>query len=117
MPKQHNQAIQQAHAANIPASRLHTWPERCLHPADRLDHAIRRWVIQVPPVVNVAVAATREASRSAPYRSRGKVLLTEIQAAIARGLGAEYTAQPIPARLADLLRQLDQPDGRSEQVA
>ena len=46
------------------------------------------------------------------------MLLTEIQAAIGRCLRAEYdTAQSIPARLADLLRQLEQEDGQSEQVA
>ena len=120
MPKQNNQAIQQVHAATIPASRLHTWPERCLRPADQLDHAIRRWVIQVPPIVNRPVAATPGASQSASRSnvSQSKALLTEIQAAIGRYLLAEYdTAQPMPARLADLLGQLEQGDGQSEQVA
>jgi len=118
MPKQNNQAIKQAHAADIPAARSLIWPERCLRPADRLDHAIRRWVIQVPPVVNRPAA--REASQSAPHSdvSRSKVLLSEIQAAVGRRLRAEYdTARPIPARLADLLRQLEEPNGRSEAVA
>ena len=117
MPKQNNQAIKQAHAANVPAGRFLTWPERCLRPADRLDHAIRRWVIQVPPVVNQPVAATRGATQSAS-RSRSKALLTEIQAAVGRCLRAEYdTAQPMPARLVDLLRQLEQRDGRSSEQA
>jgi hypothetical protein len=74
------------------------------------------WVIQVPPVVNRPVAATRGASQSASRNnvSRSKALLTEIQAAIARGLGAEYnTEQPIPARLADLLRQFEQQAGQA----
>ena len=120
MRKQNIQAIKQAHAANAPAARLLTWPERCLGPADRLDHAIRRWVIPVPPVVNLPVAATRRASQSALRSdvSRSKALLTEIQAAVGRCLHAEYdTAQPMPARLVDLLRQLEQRDGQSEQVA
>src|SRR6266852_9195698 len=107
MPKQSKQAIEKTRAANIPAARLPTWPERCLRPADRLDYAIRRWAIPVPPVVN----RPRGASQSAPYSdvSRSKVLFTEIQAAVGRCLRAEYdTAQPIPARLADLLRQLEQ---------
>jgi hypothetical protein len=120
MPKQNNQAIKQARAANIPAARLLTWPERCLRPADRLDYAIRRWAIPVPPVVNRPVAARRGASQSAPHSdvSRSKVLLTEIQAAVGRCLRAEYdTALPIPARLANLLRQLEQQNGQAEQVA
>jgi hypothetical protein len=119
MPEQNNQA-KQARAANIPAARLLTWPERCLRPADRVDYAIRRWVIPVPPVVNRPVAATRGASQSAPHSdvSRSKVLLTEIQAAVGRCLRAEYdTALPIPARLANLLRQLEQQNGQAEQVA
>jgi hypothetical protein len=111
MPKQNNQAIKQAFAANISAGRMLTWPERCLSPADRLDHAIRRLVIPVPPVVNRPVAATRGPSKSASCSnvSRSKALLTDIQAAIGRCLLAEYdTAQPMPARLVDLLRQLEQ---------
>jgi hypothetical protein len=120
VPKHNNQAIKRARAANSPAGRLPTWPERCLGPADRLDYAIRRWAIPVPPVVNVAVAATRGPSQSAPHGdvSRSIVLLTEIQAAIARGLGAEYnTAQPVPVRLADLLRQFEQQARQAEQLA
>jgi hypothetical protein len=109
MLKQNNQAIKQAHAASIPASRLYNWLERCLRPADRLDYAIRRWVIPVPPVVNRPVAARRGALASRSNVSRSKVLLTDIQAAVGRCLLAEYdAAQPMPARLADLLRQLEQ---------
>jgi len=120
MPKQNNQAIKQAHSANIPAGRLLTWPERCLRPADRLDYAIRQWVIPVPPVVNRPVVATRGASQSASRSnvSGSKALLTDIQAAVGRCLRAEYdTAQSMPARLVDLLRQLEQRDGQSEQFA
>jgi len=41
-------------------------------------------------------------------------LLNDLQAAIGQYLSAEYDlTQPIPARLADLLRQLEQPSGRS----
>jgi hypothetical protein len=45
---------------------------------------------------------------------------TEVQAAMARYLRAQYddlAQQPIPARLVDLLKQLEQRDGWSEQVA
>lgn len=107
MPKQTIQAIKPAQAANI----LDTCPERCLRPADRLDHAIRRLVIPVPPVVNRPVAARRESSQSASRInvSQRKALLTDIQAAVGRCLFAEYdTAQPMPGRLTDLLRQFEE---------
>ena len=76
--------------------------ERWFRPVDRLDYMIRRWVIPVPLEVNRSTAAS--------MRSNG--LLSEVQAAIGRYLRAEYDlAQPIPGRLVDLLRQLEQRGG------
>ena len=120
VPKENDQ-IKLTDRVDAPATRLPAWPELWLRPADRLDYAIRRWVIPISPEVNRSVTATRGVSRSTSRRdaSRKKELsLTEIQAAIGRYLRAEYDlAQPIPARLADLLRQLEQPNSRSEGVA
>ena len=99
MPEQHNR-LKQVRADDIPAPRLLAWTEHCLRPVDRLDYAIRRLIIPLPPVV-------REASP-----------LSELQAAVGRCLRAEYDpAQPIPVRLADLLRRLEQPNGLTERAA
>jgi hypothetical protein len=109
--------MKQAHGANISPGRLHTWPERCLGPADRLDYAIRRLVTPVAPEVS-PVAATRRVSRSTrAEKLSATALLTNIQVPIGRYLFAEYDLeQPIPERLTHLLIQLEQPDGRSEAV-
>ena len=79
--------------------------ERLLGPADQLDYVIRRTVIPS------AREPLRGVSRSTP---RGKASLwnserlREVQEAIGRCLRAQYDlAQPIPARLVELLRQLD----------
>jgi hypothetical protein len=103
--------------------------ERGLHFADQLDYLIRRWIIPVPcgdrrligatPVVRWFLSRkhSRGVSRPTPHwkasmRSNG--LLNEVQAAIGRCLSAEYDlAQPIPNRLVDLLRQLEQRDGEN----
>ena len=99
------------------AARVLAYPERWIRPADRLDLAIRRWLTLVPPEVNQS-AATRGVSRSTPRRDVSMRNFVEVQAAIGRYLRTEYDlAQPIPARLVDLLRQLEQRDGHSEQVA
>ena len=55
-----------------------------------------------------------------PPRDLSMRNFTEVQAAMARYLRAQYddlAQQPIPARLVDLLKQLEQRDGWSEQVA
>jgi hypothetical protein len=121
-----NAAVKLVRRANTCAyeARLLAAAERGLYFADQLDYLIRRWVIPVPHGDSRSVAATplfrwslpgkhsREASRSTPptmasMRSDG--LLNEVQAAIGRCLSAEYDlAQPIPNRLVDLLRQLEQ---------
>ena len=79
--------------------------ELCLRPADQLDYMIRRTVIPS------AREPLRGVSRSTP---RGKASLwnserlREVQEAIGRCLRAQYDlAQPTPARLVELLKQLD----------
>jgi hypothetical protein len=130
MPQQddHRKAaeVKLARRGNMAAAkaRLLALPERWLCPADQLDYMIRRRVIPVPFEANRSIAPNpffrwslpREYSRGisgsmprkqASMRSNG--ILSEVQAAIGRHLGAEYElAQPIPARLVDLLRQLEQ---------
>src|SRR5262245_25947357 len=83
--------------------------EQWLRPADQLDYLCRRWLI---PIRYEASSPPRNAS------ARTSGLLTELQAEIGRGLRAEYSiAQPIPARLADLLRQFERKTSASEGVA
>jgi hypothetical protein len=78
--------------------------ERCIRFADRVDYSIRRMVIPADYGMDRAVARGRTA------RSRGA--LSEMQAAIARALRAGYEpAEPLPHRLADLLRRLEVQDG------
>jgi Anti-sigma factor NepR len=91
-------------ARRTPADKAHllALAERWIRPLDRLDYMIRRWAIPVPLEVNRSAAAS--------MLSNG--LLSEVQAAIGRYLRAEYDlAQPIPDRLVDLLRQLEQRGG------
>jgi hypothetical protein len=100
------------------APRVLAYPERWLRPADRLDLAIRRWATPMPPKVNQSVAATRAVSGSTARRDVSTRDFAEVQAAIGRYLRAEYDlAQPIPARLVDLVRQLEQRNRQSEHVA
>jgi hypothetical protein len=102
----------------LTAARLLAYPERWFRPADRLDLAIRRWVTPMPPEVYQSVAATRGISRATLRRDLSVRNFVEVQTAIGRHLRVEYDlAQPIPARLVDLLRQLEQRDCRCEQVA
>jgi Anti-sigma factor NepR len=99
-------------------TRVLAYPERSLRPADRPDLAVRLWATPMPPKVNQSVAATRGISGSTPLRDVSTRDFAEVQAAIGRYLRAEYDlAQPIPARLVDLLRQLEQRDRQSEHVA
>ena|SRR6476620_11440751 len=106
-------------ASTVP--RVLAYPEHWEHwlrPADRLDLAIRRWATPMPPKVNQSVAATRAVSGSTAQRDVSTQDFAEVQAAIGRYLRAQYDlAQPIPARLVDLVRQLEQRDRQSEHVA
>jgi hypothetical protein len=103
--------------------------ERGLTFADELDYLIRRWIVPIRHGDNRSVAATPPFRRSLPRRHvwavsqsmthgrasiRSNGLLSEVQAAIGRCLSSEYDlAQPMPKRLVDLLRQLEQRNGQS----
>jgi hypothetical protein len=92
--------------------------ERCIRFADRVDYSIRRMVIPADDGMDRAVARGRSAravGRPTPRRTaRSRGALSELQAAIARALRAEYEpAEPLPDRLADLLRRLELRDGDS----
>ncbi len=85
--------------------------ERGLHPADQLDYLIRRCVIPVPFETR---PLPRRHSREVRRSTGNSGLLREVQAAIGKYLRAEYDlAQPIPTRLVDLLRQLEQRNGKA----
>jgi hypothetical protein len=98
---------------------LMTAAGRCLRLADQVDYSIRRMVIPPDERMERAAAVARIHSartdrarprRAAAMRDRGA--LSALQSAIARALGAQYdTAEPLPDRLADLLRQLERRDG------
>ena len=86
--------------------------ERCIRFADRVDYSIRRVVIPADDGMDRAVARGRSAravARQTPRRTaRSRGALSEMQAVIARALRAEYEpAEPLPDRLADLLRRLE----------
>jgi hypothetical protein len=113
-------AVKLARRANTPADKAHllTLAERLLRPADQLDRIVRRLVIPVPEDFTRAIAPT--SSRSSPPSTasmRITAALNDVQLAIGRGLRAEYDlAQPIPARIVDLLGRLEQQDGESVRI-
>jgi hypothetical protein len=90
-----------------------TLAEICLRPADLLDTAIRRLVTAglardtrpEPRISSLGAGASTQ--RQPPMTMDGS--LSEVQAAIGRHLRAEYDlAQPIPGRLVELLRKLEE---------
>ena len=92
--------------------------ERWLRPADQLDYMIRRTVI--PSAREPLRGVSR--SRTDGLRCGTADRLREVQEAIGRCLRAQYDlAQPIPARLVELLRQLDNetasPEGTTRDYA
>ena len=98
--------VEAARGANMSENQAHLLAsaERWLRPADQLDYMIRRTVIPS------AREPLRGVSRSRAERLRCGTAdrLREVQEAIGRCLRAQYDlAQPIPARLVELLRQLD----------
>jgi hypothetical protein len=110
-----------AHRANMCAdeARLLDRAERWLHPADELDYAIRRWVIPVPAMPETPSGGVIGPTPYSEASLRNNIRLSEFQAAIGRHLLAQYDdlAQPISARLAELLRQLEQQNRGSEGAA
>jgi len=79
---------------------FHQLAERGFRYADELDYLVRGWVIPDHP---------SQASRSPGNVSkRSDGLLSELQLAIGRCLQADYDlAQPIPDRLAALVRNFE----------
>ena len=114
-------AAKPVHRADMPAAPLIAAAERCFHLADQVDYSIRRWVIRAhdeadrPAAARLRSSVAPSASRAAPRAKVGwrrEGALSDMQAAIARALGAEYDlAQPLPERLAELLRQLERGSG------
>ena len=83
-----------------------------LRPVDHLDYMIRRRVIPTPFEFRLSFPPTQLGT---PGKNSG--LLREVLAAIGRRLRAEYdVAQPMPARLVELLQQLERPS-ESERIA
>jgi hypothetical protein len=90
--------------------------EHWLGPANKLDYLIRRWAIpdhpsnvgRMPLSNSLTACPTEAAAQNAPSGQRH--LLTDVKAGIGQYLAAEYDlAQPLPDRLAALLRKVDQP--------
>ena len=77
-----------------------TLAERGFRHADELDYLVRRWAIPDHP---------SQAGRSpATYPKQRDGLLSELQLVIGRCLQAEYDlAQPVPDRLAALVRDIE----------
>ena len=108
------------HRADMSADEAHLLDraERWLRPADQLDYTIRRWMIPVPSVET----PSRGVIGATPHSEalvRSNIRLSEFQAAIGRYLRTQCDdlAQPIPARLVELLRQLEQRNIGSEGAA
>ena len=125
MPEQHDGrksvGFEPTHRANMSADEAHLLDgaELWLRPADQLDYAIRRCVF---PVSSFLETPSRSAIGLTPHGEasvRSNVRLSEFQAAVGRYLRAQYDdlAQPIPARLVELLRQLEQRNSGSEGAA
>jgi Anti-sigma factor NepR len=116
-----NVGFEPTRRANMSADGAHLLDraERWLRPADQLDYAIRRWVIPVPSFLETPSRGVIEPTPHSEASVRSDVRLSEFQAAIGRYLRAQYDdlAQPIPARLVELLGQLEQRNSRSEGAA
>jgi hypothetical protein len=93
--------------------------ERWLRPADQVDYAIRRRVIPVPSFVETPSWGVSGPTPHGEVSVRSHVPLNELQAAIGQYLRVQYDdlAQPIPARLREVLRQLEQRNSGSEGAA
>jgi hypothetical protein len=108
-------AAKPARRANASSAPLIVAAKRYVHLADQVDHSIRRWVIPAQDESDRPAAATARTPRQLGSTARARTArrrdgaLSEVQAAIARALGAEYDlAQPLPDRLARLQRQFEE---------
>jgi hypothetical protein len=99
-------------------SRLLNLANRALRPADKFDYTVRKWVFGLPLEAQRSAFALSEVRTLATGPSthlarRNNGLVSEVLAAIGRGLRAEYDlAQPIPERLARVLSELKQRESR-----
>ena len=85
--------------------------ERWLRPADRLDYAIRRWLI--PITLDDRVRPLRHEAASIGRSG----LSSDIQGAIGQQLRTQYALErSVPARLANLLREFEQRSNESEAI-
>jgi Anti-sigma factor NepR len=112
--------FERAHRADMSANKAHLLDraERWLRPADQLDHTIRRWMIPVPSL-ETPLRGVVGATPHSEALVRSNIRLSEFQAAVGRYLRAQYDdlAQPIPARLVELLGQLEQRNSGAEGAA
>jgi hypothetical protein len=103
-----------AHRISVSSSKSHSFAlgELLLRPADKLDRMVRRWVIPHDPLAGGSVirasVATRPVARRTSTSVAKKFMPGEGVMVIGRYLRAEYDLQqPIPARLVELLSQLE----------
>jgi hypothetical protein len=83
--------------------------ERWLRPADQVDYLVRQWL--VPVRFEEPVTLTRPKKLSVQHTG----LSSDVQHAIGQRLRAEYAVErSIPSRLAKLLREFEQRNGRAE---
>jgi hypothetical protein len=85
--------------------------ERRLRRADQLDYVVRRWLFPIP---------FEEGTRSMPHKEASirRCGLSDIQDSIGQGLREQYALErSMPARLANLLREFEQRNNKSEAFA
>ena len=87
---------------------------RCVHAANQVDYSIRRWMIPAHDEPDRPVAAATRA-RSAVVRQASPVPRAKASRPQRAGALSEVQdlAEPLPNRLADLLRQLERRHGAS----
>ena len=110
MPK-HDEYKEIARAVLAHTAGVLALAERWLRRADQLDYVVRRRLIPVP-----FEGGARSMPQEASVRRSG--LSSDIQAAIGQRLRAEYALErSMPARLANLLREFEQRDDKTEGYA
>ena len=113
--------FERAHRADMSANKAHLLDraEQWLRPADQLDYTIRRWMIAVPSFPETPSRGVIGGRLHREALVRSNIRLSEFQAAVGRYLRTQYDdlAQPIPARLGELLRQLEQRNSGAEGAA
>jgi hypothetical protein len=86
--------------------------ERGLRPADQLDRAVRRWLL--PVLFEEGIRAMRH--KEVSIQRSG--LSSDTQQSIGQRLREQYTVErSLPAQLANLLKEFEQPDNEPEAFA